>query len=145
MEEARFFYYSNLAKYSITNNYILIILIIIEMYPILIDFMEGPFILKNYYNTIKNSYSKDYLNYKPLISIKKMNLYKLFRKLKNEDKLYPFYILIPMLSLVIIYIIFFIVFSIIDKRNKDKGILKYFLLIYMIILFLELLQFIYMM
>ena len=124
MEEARFFYYSNLAKYSITNNYILIILIIIEMNPILIDFMEGPFILKNYYNNIKNSYSKDYLNYKPLISIKKMNLYKLFRKLKNEDKLYPFYILIPMLSLVIIYIIFFIVFSIIDKKYKDKGIEK---------------------
>jgi hypothetical protein len=41
------------------------------MNPILIDFMEGPFILKNYYNNIKNSYSKGYLNYKALISIKK--------------------------------------------------------------------------
>ena len=122
MEEARFFYYSNLAKYSITNTFILIILIIIEMYPILIDFMEGPFILKNYFNNIKNSYLNDNINHKPLIGIKKMNLYKLFRKLKNEDKLYPLYILIPMLLLIITYIIFFIVFSIVDKNNRDKGI-----------------------
>ena len=122
MEEARFFYYSNLAKYSITNNFILIILIIIEMYPILIDFMEGPFILKNFYNNIKNSYLKENIKYKPLIRIKKINLYKLFRKLKNEDKLYPLYILIPMLLLIITYIIFFIIFSIVDKNNKDKGI-----------------------
>jgi uncharacterized membrane protein (DUF373 family) len=47
MDEARYFYYSNLAKYSLTNNYFLIILIIIEMYPILIDFMEDKYILKN--------------------------------------------------------------------------------------------------
>ena len=46
-EEAKYFYYSNLAKYSLTNSFILIILIIIEMYPILIDFMESPFILFN--------------------------------------------------------------------------------------------------
>jgi uncharacterized membrane protein (DUF373 family) len=45
MDEERYFYYSNLAKYSLTNNLILII-IIIEMYPILIDFMEDKYILK---------------------------------------------------------------------------------------------------
>ena len=45
MEEAQFFYYSNLAKYSLTKNYVLIIFIIIEMNPMIIDFMEDPFIL----------------------------------------------------------------------------------------------------
>ena len=122
MEEARYFYYSNLAKYSLTNNFILIILIIIEMYPILIDFMEAPFILKNYYNMITNSYStvsNDLINH-----IKKINIYELFRDLRMENKLYPIYILIPILSLVFIYIIFFIIFSIIDKNIKKSGLIS---------------------
>ena len=118
MEEARFFYYSNLAKYSITNNLILIILIIIEMYPILIDFMQSPFILRNFYNMTTNFK----IIYKPLNNFDKLNIYKLFRDLRNENNLYPIYILIPMLSLVIIYIIFFIVFSILDKNIKNSGI-----------------------
>ena len=122
MDEARYFYYSNLAKYSLTNNYFLIILIIIEMYPILIDFMEAPFILKNYYNMITNSYTKTLIE--PLNHIKKINIYELFRDLRREDKLYPTYILIPILSLIFIYIIFFIIFSIIDKNIKKSGIIS---------------------
>ena len=122
MEDAKFFYYSNLAKYSITNNSILIILIIIEMYPILIDFIEAPIVLRNYYNYINESYIANNVYYKPIIPFKKINLYRLFRTLRNKKKLYPFYIVIPTLGFVILYIIFFIVFSIIDKKHKDKGI-----------------------
>ena len=122
MDEARFFYYSSLAKYSLTNNFILIILIIIEMYPIMIDFIEGPFILKNYYKNIPESYSFQNINNKLIYNIKKVSFYKLFRKLRNENKLYPIYILISMLSLVVIYIIFFTVFSIVDKNNKKNGV-----------------------
>ena len=118
MEEARFFYYSNLAKYSLTNNLILIILIIIEMYPILIDFMKSPFILRNFYNMRTNLN----ITYKPLNYFDKLNIYKLFRDLRNDDNLYPIYILIPMLSLVIIYIIFFVVFSILDSKIKNSGV-----------------------
>ena len=89
MEEARFFYYSNLAKYSITNNLILIILIIIEMYPILIDFMQSPFILRNFYNITTNFK----IIYKPLNNFDKLNIYKLFRDLRNENNLYLFILL----------------------------------------------------
>jgi len=122
MDEARFFYYSNLAKYSLTNNLILLILIIIEMYPIFIDFIEAPFLLRNYYKEILDSDPFKNINNKTLYNIKKISFYKLFRKLRNDDKLYPIYILIPMLSLVIIYIIFFAIFSIIEQKNKKKGI-----------------------
>ena len=121
-EEAKYFYYSNLAKYSLTNSFILIILIIIEMYPILIDFMESPFILKNYYNMIINSYSS--ISHEPLNHIKKINIYELFRDLRNGNKLYPTYILIPILSLVFIYIIFFIIFSIVDRNLKKSGLIS---------------------
>ena len=136
MEEARFFYYSNLAKYSLTNNFILLILIIIEMYPILVDFLEAPFILRNYYKNIFESYSFKNINNKTLDKIKIISLYKLFRKLRNNDKLYPIYILIPMLSLVVIYIIFFSIFTIIDKNNKKNGIVtkKSFTIYFKIIL-----------
>ena len=120
MDEARFFYYSNLAKYSLTNNLILLILIIIEMYPIFIDFIEAPFLLRNYYKEILDSDPFKNINNKTLYNIKKISFYKLFRKLRNDDKLYPIYILIPMLSLVIIYIIFFAIFSIIEQKNKKK-------------------------
>ena len=122
MDETGLIYYSNLAKYSLTNNFILIILIIIEMYPILIDFIEGPFILNNYYKNIPESYSFQNINNKLIYNIKKVSFYKLFRKLRNENKLYPIYILISVLSLVVIYIIFFTVFSIIDKNNKKNGV-----------------------
>ena len=136
MEEARFFYYSNLAKYSLTNNLILLILIIIEMYPIFIDFIEAPFLLRNYYKEILDSDPFKNINNKTLYNIKKISFYKLFRKLRNDDKLYPIYILIPMLSLVVIYIIFFVIFSIIDKNNKKNGILtkKSFTIYFKIIL-----------
>jgi hypothetical protein len=136
MEEARFFYYSNLAKYSLTNNFILLILIIIEMYPILVDFLKAPFILRNYYKNIFESYSFKNINNKTLDKIKIISLYKLFRKLRNNDKLYPIYILIPMLSLVVIYIIFFSIFTIIDKNNKKNGIVtkKSFTIYFKIIL-----------
>ncbi len=122
MDEARFFYYSSLAKYSLTNKFVLIVLIIIEMYPILIDFIEGPFILKNYYKNIADSYSSENINNQLIDNIKKISIYNLFRNLTSDDKLYPIYILIPMLSLIVIYIIFFIIFSIIDKNNKKNGV-----------------------
>ena len=77
MDEARFFYYSNLAKYSLTNNLILIFLIIIEMYPILIDFIEGPFIFINYYKNKSESYSIQNFNNKLIYNIKKISLYNL--------------------------------------------------------------------
>ena len=121
MEEARFFYYSNLAKYSLTNNFIIIFLIIIEMFPIIIDFLEAPIILRNYYNKIEYNASLQKLNHKPLSYIKKINIYTLFRKLTNDNKLYPFYILIIMLLIVIFYIIFFIIFSILDRKNRKNG------------------------
>ena len=121
MEDARFFYYSNLAKYSLTNNFVIIILIIIEMFPIIIHFMEAPFILRNYYNNIDYCYSFNKIKHKPLSHLKKINIYALFRNLRNDNKLYPFYILIIMLSLVIFYIIFFIVFSILDRKNRKNG------------------------
>ena len=120
MEEARFFYYSNLAKYSLTKNYILIFFVIIEMYPMIIDFMEAPFLLRNYYY-IKNTHCWENINVKPLTYIKKINLYEIFRKSINDNnRLYPISILIPMLSLIFIYIIFFIIFSILDKKRKDE-------------------------
>ena len=121
MEEAQFFYYSNLAKYSLTKNYVLIIFIIIEMNPMIIDFMEAPFILRNYYYNKENKYYWENLDNKPLNKIKKINLYELFRKLINKkNRLYPIPILIPMLSLIFIYIFFFIFFSILDKKNKKE-------------------------
>ena len=121
MEEAQFFYYSNLAKYSLTKNYVLIIFIIIEMNPMIIDFMEAPFILRNYYYNNENKYYWENLDNKPLNKIKKINLYELFRKLINKkNRLYPISILIPMLSLIFIYIFFFIFFSILDKKNKKE-------------------------
>ena len=116
MEDARFFYYSNLAKYILTNNFVIIILIIIEMFPIIIHFMEAPFILRNYYNNIDYCYSFNKIKHKPLSHLKKINIYALFRNLRNDNKLYPFYILIIMLSLVIFYIIFF--YSFFNFRTK---------------------------
>ena len=109
------------------------------MYPILIVFMEGTYILKNYYNntTITN------INLNPLLILKN-RYYRIFRKLR-KNKFYFINILFPILSLVIYYIIFLYLLNMIKNRKRNDFQLKtsfeiyfkIFLLIYMIIFFLE--------
>ena len=55
MDDAKFLYFTTLIKYSITNKPFIIIIKIIEIFPILIDFMTNPIRIKNYFKGIENS------------------------------------------------------------------------------------------
>ena len=95
MEEAQFYYYSTLAKYSITNNFFIFIFLIMEITPILLDCIFNPFLIQFYYKKYEISYSSSVIELKPIHYLKKITIYYWFRKLRDSNNLYPISVLIP--------------------------------------------------
>ena len=108
MEEAQFYYYSTLAKYSITNNFFIFIFLIMEITPILLDCIFNPFLIQFYYKKYEISYSSSVIELKPIHDLKKITIYYWFRKLRDSNNLYPISVLIPTLGVIFSYFIFFI-------------------------------------
>ena len=141
MEEAQFYYYSTLAKYSITNNFFIFIFLIMEITPILLDCIFNPFLIQFYYKKYEISYSSSVIELKPIHDLKKITIYYWFRKLRDSNNLYPISVLIPTLGVIFSYFIFFILFgwyenmsknnpSIKNNKKKDYKILKSFKIIF---------------
>ena len=140
MEEAQFFYYSILAKYSITNNFLIFIFLLFEITPILLDCIINPFLIQFYYKKNEISYSSTLIDLKIIHKLEKISSYYWFRKLRSSNNLYPIGVLIPTLIIIFSYFIFFILFgwyenmsknstSIKNNKKKDYKILTYFKII----------------
>ena len=124
MEEAQFYYYSTLAKYSITNNFFIFIFLIMEITPILLDCIFNPFLIQFYYKKYEISYSSSVIELKPIHDLKKITIYYWFRKLRDSNNLYPISVLIPTLGVIFSYFIFFILFGWYENMSKHSPSIK---------------------
>ena len=123
MEEAQFYYYSTLAKYSITNNFFIFIFLIMEITPILLDCIFNPFLIQFYYKKYEISYSSSIIELKSH-EFKKITIYYWYRELRDSNNSYPIRILIRTLVLYFLILFFFILFCWYENMSKIIQVLK---------------------
>ena len=125
MDDNRFLYFSKLIKYSITNQTFLFIIKLIELFPILIDFLSNSLRVKYYFQKIEKSYSSSYFKDSIFKKIITYSFFRKFRELRDSKDLYSFYlIIIEMLILVFYNIFFFLLFIFKKLRNKNNRKIK---------------------
>ena len=139
MDDAKFLYFTTLIKYSITNKPFIIIIKIIEFFPILIDCMANPIRVKNYFKGIEKSYSSKIIEKKNMKRIYNLSYFRRFRNLRNTNDLYPLYLLFIVMIILLFYDLFFFLVILVKKTKygninnikKRKGcffLLKIFLI-----------------
>ena len=125
MDDNRFLYFSKLIKYSITNQTFLFIIKLIELFPILIDFLSNSLRVKYYFQKIEKSYSSSHFKDSIFKKIISYSFFRKFRELRDSNDLYSFYlIIIEMLILVFYNIFFFLLFIFKKLRNKNNERIK---------------------
>ena len=125
MDENRFLYFTTLIKYSITNQTFIFIIKLIELYPILIDFLSNSLRVKYYFKQIEKSYSSSHFKDSIIKKVITFSFFRKFRELRNSDDLYSFYlIIIEMLILIFYNIFFFLLFIFKQLRNKNNQSIK---------------------
>ena len=125
MDEKRFLYFRKLIKYSITNQIFLFIIKLIELFPILIDFLSNSLRVKYYFQKIEKSYSSSYFKDSIFKKVITYSFYRKFRELRNSDDLFPFYFVIIEIFILVFYNIFFFLLFIFKKlRNKNNRKIK---------------------
>ena len=121
MDENRFLYFTTLIKYSITNQTFIFIIKLIELYPILIDFLSNSLRVKYYFKQIEKSYSSSHFKDSIIKKVITFSFFRKFRELRNSDDLYSFYLIIIEMLILIFYNIFFFLLLIFKQlRNKNN-------------------------
>ena len=121
MDEVKFIYFSSLIKYSLTNYFALIIIKIIEFYPIIIEFIANPIRINNFFSQNGITYKLSIENNKIIKNFNHFSLYYQFRKIRNNNEEYPFYILYIILGIISIYFFFlFFLKTQIDFYERKK-------------------------
>ena len=120
MDEAKFLYFSALIKYSMTNKIIICIIKIIEIFPILMDFLTNPLRIKYYYIGRVKSFSSNTFDNSILKDVFQFSYFKKFRELRNSKGLFPVYFLIIDLIILFFYNIFYFLIYFSKKMSKSN-------------------------
>ena len=138
MDEVKFIYFSSLIKYSLTNYLSLVIIKMIEFYPIIMEFICSPIRIKNFFNQNDITYKLSIKNNKIIKNIYHLSLYYQFRKIRNSNEEYSYYILYIILGFILIYYFFlFFLKTQIDFYERKKETYVFHIINYLFVNFYD--------